>query len=89
MKELDILDFHICQSLFVSTFVNGEKINRIFLVYSSSKGSLFCAPCYLFGGTTLFFTVGFSDWNNSVYQNANNRDTQAADSNQWSNVSGK
>lgn len=53
---------YLSKSIFVSTLVNGEKINRTFLVYSKSKGSLFCAPCYLFGGTTSFATVGFSDW---------------------------
>ncbi|XP_065642178.1 zinc finger MYM-type protein 1-like [Hydra vulgaris] len=50
------------KSIFISTLVNGEKINRTFLIYSESKGSIFCAPCYLFGGTTSFATVGFSDW---------------------------
>nr|XP_047122894.1 zinc finger MYM-type protein 1-like [Hydra vulgaris] len=50
------------KSIFISTLVNGEKINRTFLIYSESKRSIFCAPCYLFGGTTSFATVGFSDW---------------------------
>lgn len=50
------------KSVFVSTLVNGEKINQKFLVYSESIGSLFCASCYLFGSTTSFSTVGFSDW---------------------------
>ncbi|XP_065684327.1 zinc finger MYM-type protein 1-like [Hydra vulgaris] len=50
------------KSIFISTLVNGEKINRTFLIYLESKGSIFCAPCYLFGGTTSFATVGFSDW---------------------------
>lgn len=53
---------YLSKSVFVSTLVNGEKVNQKFLVYSESKGSLFCAPCYLFGGTTSFSTVGFSDW---------------------------
>ncbi|XP_050065250.1 zinc finger MYM-type protein 1-like [Aphis gossypii] len=53
---------YLSKSFFVSTLVNGEKNNRTFLVYSESKGSIFCAPCYLFGGTTSFATVGFSDW---------------------------
>jgi len=52
----------LSKSFFISTLVNGEKIKRTFLVYSESKGSIFCAPCYLFGGTTSFATVGFSDW---------------------------
>ncbi|XP_065645798.1 zinc finger MYM-type protein 1-like [Hydra vulgaris] len=39
-----------------------KKINRTFLIYSESKGSIFCAPCYLFSGTTSFATVCFSDW---------------------------
>ncbi|XP_065645449.1 uncharacterized protein LOC136075929 [Hydra vulgaris] len=53
---------YLSKSIFVSTVVNGEIINRTFLIYSESKGSIFCAPCYLFGGTTSFATVGFSDW---------------------------
>ncbi|XP_065680610.1 zinc finger MYM-type protein 1-like [Hydra vulgaris] len=53
---------YMSKSIFISTLVNGEKINRTFLIYSESKRSIFCAPCYLFGGTTLFATVGFSDW---------------------------
>nr|XP_047136753.1 zinc finger MYM-type protein 5-like [Hydra vulgaris] len=53
---------YMSKSIFISTLVNGEKINRTFLIYSESKGSIFCAPCYLFGGTTSFATVGFSDW---------------------------
>ncbi|XP_065651294.1 zinc finger MYM-type protein 5-like [Hydra vulgaris] len=53
---------YLSKRIFVSTLVNGEKINRTFLIYSESKGSIFCAPCYLFGGTISFATVGFSDW---------------------------
>nr|XP_047144727.1 zinc finger MYM-type protein 1-like [Hydra vulgaris] len=53
---------YMSKSIFISTLVNGEKINRTFLIYSESKGSIFCAPCYIFGGTTSFATVGFSDW---------------------------
>lgn len=52
----------LSKSIFVSTLVNGEKINRTFLVYSESKGSLFCVTCYFFGSSTLFATAGFSDW---------------------------
>ncbi|XP_022163997.1 uncharacterized protein LOC111029339 [Myzus persicae] len=42
--------------------LNGEKVKRNYLVYSESTGSLFCAPCKLFGSTSMFSTVGFSDW---------------------------
>lgn len=31
-------------------------------MYSESTGSVFCAPCKLFGSTSVFSTVGFSDW---------------------------
>ncbi|XP_065662898.1 uncharacterized protein LOC136085513 [Hydra vulgaris] len=52
---------YLSKSIFVSNLVYSEKINRTFLIYSESKGSIFCAPCYLLGGTTLFATVGFFD----------------------------
>ncbi|XP_029345826.1 uncharacterized protein LOC100569266 [Acyrthosiphon pisum] len=42
--------------------LNGEKVKRNYLVYSESTGSVFCAPCKFFGSTSVFSTVGFSDW---------------------------
>ncbi|XP_025200207.1 zinc finger MYM-type protein 1-like [Melanaphis sacchari] len=48
--------------LFYMVLINGEKVKRNYLVYSESTGSVFCAPCKLFGSTSVFSTVGFSDW---------------------------
>ncbi|KAF0703605.1 zinc finger MYM-type protein 1-like, partial [Aphis craccivora] len=45
-----------------TTLKNGENIARSYLVYSESKGALFCYPCMLFGGVTNFATTGFSLW---------------------------
>lgn len=53
------------KKLFQRVLVNGEIINREYLVYSPSQGSLFCAPCKLFGGTSQFATSGFNDWSHA------------------------
>lgn len=52
-------------NLIKTKLVNGESINRTFVVYSESKGSIYCAPCRLFGGpntTNIFSKFGFCDW---------------------------
>ena len=43
---------------------NVEKQLRQFLVYSESRGSVFCIPCMLFNGTSQFakHSEGFNDW---------------------------
>jgi len=45
---------------------NGEKQLRQFLVYSESRGSVFCIPCFLLNGTSQFAkrSEGFNDWKN-------------------------
>ncbi|XP_050508056.1 zinc finger MYM-type protein 1-like [Diabrotica virgifera virgifera] len=49
--------------LFDRKLANGEIVNRDFLIYSPSLGSLFCGPCKLFSSTSTQFTEnGFSDW---------------------------
>lgn len=53
------------KNFFKRVLVNGETINREYLVYSPSQGSLFCAPCKLFGGSSLFATSGFNDWSHA------------------------
>lgn len=52
----------LTKALFEQKFLNGEVMRRHYLVYSSSQGSVFCAPCKLFGGTSKFGTNGFNDW---------------------------
>jgi len=44
------------------TLKNGEKLKRDFLMYSESKGVIFCCPCLLFGNKSAFATTGFSNW---------------------------
>lgn len=53
-----------CTSAFFQRkLANNEIINRDYLVYSESQGTLFCAPCTLFGGTSdLAGPRGFSNW---------------------------
>jgi len=55
-------------SLFVRTRINGEVQSRPWLVFSKSTGTMFCAPCRLFGSTHLstLVTIGFNDWKNAV-----------------------
>jgi hypothetical protein len=45
--------------LFERKLLNGDIVQRDYLIYSPSQGSDFCAPCKLFGGTSQF---GTSDW---------------------------
>lgn len=56
------------KNLFQRTLKNGEIQRREWLIYSHTKGSVFCVPCLLFGrsGDTNAFTgEGFRDWKNS------------------------
>lgn len=39
---------YLNKSYFETTLINGEKCKRSYLVYSESKGAVFCVPCYLF-----------------------------------------
>lgn len=44
-------------------------MNRPWLIYSESRGTVFCAPCLLFGGYGQFSfsnQEGFNDWKNAV-----------------------
>ncbi|XP_060836474.1 zinc finger MYM-type protein 1-like [Rhopalosiphum padi] len=56
------------KSLFVRTRINGEVQSRPWLVFSKSTGTVFCAPCRLFGSAHLstLVTIGFNDWKNAV-----------------------
>ncbi|KAE9521362.1 hypothetical protein AGLY_018242 [Aphis glycines] len=56
------------KTLFYKKLPNGENILRKWMVYSLSKGSLFCAICKLFGADNQFGYEGFNDW-----KNGNNR----------------
>lgn len=56
------------KSLFQRTLKNGEIQRREWLIYSETKGSVFCAPCLLFGKSgemNAFTGEGFRDWKNS------------------------
>lgn len=47
---------------------NGENVARGWLLYSPSKGSVFCFGCKLFDDSDCYstFTVGCSDWKNAA-----------------------
>lgn len=56
------------KSLFQRTLKNGEIQRREWLLYSETKGSVFCVPCLLFGRSgemNAFTGEGFRDWKNS------------------------
>lgn len=54
------------KTLFQRQLLNGELINREWLVYSSSKGTVYCATCRLFNGKSNFaLNDGFNDWKNA------------------------
>lgn len=53
----------LSESLFVRRLINGERVPRSWLVYSVSKGSVFCAACLLFDVDCSFNgETGFNDW---------------------------
>jgi len=57
------------KALFHSTKSNGETYNRVWLVYSPSKGRVYCFVCKLFPNTASSDIAsvyeGFYDWKNS------------------------
>ncbi|XP_044127177.1 zinc finger MYM-type protein 1-like [Bufo gargarizans] len=56
----------LTKHLFEKENFNGEKQKRSYLVYSKSKGVVFCAPCRLFGGKSQLAESGFNDWKNGT-----------------------
>ncbi|XP_013785021.1 zinc finger MYM-type protein 1-like [Limulus polyphemus] len=57
---------YLTKSLFERTMLNGEKVNREWLVYSLSTGCVYCAPCKVFcqKNEDKAFINGFSNWKN-------------------------
>lgn len=55
------------KSLFYRQTCNGEQLQRKWMIYSISKGLIFCAFCKLFEKYThtQFGTYGFNDWKNA------------------------
>ncbi|EFN68185.1 Zinc finger MYM-type protein 1, partial [Camponotus floridanus] len=54
----------LTKNVFERRLLNGEIMPRKYLIYSESKGAVFCAPCRLFGGTSSLATNGYDDWKN-------------------------
>ena len=53
----------LTKNLFTRQLANGESVERMYLVYSPSSGSLFCWVCRLYSKkVTLFSEGGFTDW---------------------------
>ena len=55
---------YFSKSLFSRKLSNGEFVQREWLLYSPSKGTIFCFACKLFG-TNCSLTYGYSDWKNA------------------------
>ncbi|XP_046746414.1 zinc finger MYM-type protein 5-like [Diprion similis] len=57
---------YLSVSLFSQILPNGEKQPRPWLVFSKSKGTVFCAPCKMFGKSgSLANDKGYNDWKNA------------------------
>lgn len=59
------------KSMFTRTLLNGETQNRSWLVYSQSKGCVYCVPCMLFGSPANSdkpFVTGYNDWKNASHR---------------------
>lgn len=67
--------------MFFTVLINGEKIQRDYLAYSQSTGSIFCIPCKLFGANSAFTTTGFSDWKRAGNRIASHEQSLAHKSN--------
>lgn len=59
---------YLSKNVFKRKLLNGEEVHRPWLVFSESKGSLFCVACLLFSTNDSIFndSDGFSDWKHSV-----------------------
>lgn len=58
----------LTKTLFTRTLANGEIQQRSWLVFSKSKGCVFCAICRLFGQTSQTssqLVTGYNDWKNA------------------------
>ena len=69
---------HFSKSHFMKKMTNEETVKRSWLVYSPSNGHVYCGPCKLYGGSSLFATSGFNDWRNvgGIAGHENSRDHQ-------------
>lgn len=60
---------HATKKMFERKLVNGETLNRSWLVNSESKGCVYCVPCMLFGDEVFHgsesLITGFNDWKNA------------------------
>ncbi|XP_065645337.1 zinc finger MYM-type protein 1-like [Hydra vulgaris] len=57
----------LSKSCFRRELHNGEFVNREWLLYSPSTGSVFCFACTLFSSKhSNFSTTGFDDWKNAL-----------------------
>lgn len=56
----------LTQASFIFKKPNGESVQREWLIYSPSKGAVYCFPCRLFSKDNgAFSTSGYDDWKNA------------------------
>lgn len=72
MREYKNQKRYFSCKFFIRTLVNGEKHERLWLMYSESTGNIFCFVCMLFNdnssialGYSNFVKNGFSNWKKS------------------------
>lgn len=69
-KEYNKAVRYCTKAMFQRVLVNGQKINRRWLIYSEEKASVYCGVCRLFSNdaeaTSTFVNTGFNDWRNST-----------------------
>lgn len=59
---------YLNKGIFETTLINGEKVKRKYLIYSETTGSLYCSACRLFGGKSVFATIGFNNWKKAEHR---------------------
>lgn len=70
---------YLPKNIFYRKMKNNEVKERNWLVYSESKGSVFCGPCLAFGSIenrTQFGEEGFNDWKNAEVRVAHHENSQ-------------
>lgn len=55
----------ISKSMFKRKMINGEEVDRNWLVFSPKTKNIYCAVCKLFSASSDQFVCGFSDWKNA------------------------
>jgi hypothetical protein len=55
---------YVTKKIFYKIHISGTEMRREWVIYSNSKGMIYCVPYLLFSKATNAFTSGFNDWKN-------------------------